>query len=216
MASRIIHLAVADALEQHLEVRDRNRFRLGSIVADAKMDSVLRNAPHFLRRLPDGRVCYGLSEFLRLYGDRLPEDELYLGYYLHLIQDAEYRRYMYMEHGWDATTPGNVEKLHSDYRKINRYVIARHSLENDISAPADFEAEEINRLFGFDLGAFLAALQGDFDCDEKGEYFFFTPEMAEEFIVRAAEVCLHEVEALRMGLPLYDEVSKAWGGKSGT
>ncbi len=216
MASRIIHLAIAHLLCARAEIGDKHRFLMGSIIPDAKMDSVLRNAPHFLRHLPDGRICYGLREFLALYGDRLRDDEFYLGYYLHLIQDAEYRRYMYSERGWNAHTPSNVEKLHADYRKINRYLIDKFGLENTLLSPAGFEDEDVCRRFGFDLGAFLDALQGDFQNAEAGEYFFFTPGHAEGFIARALEACLRELEALQSGLPLYDEEARAWGGEKGT
>ena len=52
----------------------------------------------------------------------MKKDDLYLGYYLHLIQDMLYRRVMYGEHGWNSSVPGNVEKLHRDYEILNEYV----------------------------------------------------------------------------------------------
>ena len=216
MASRIIHLSIAELICKSVEITDKKRFLMCSIVPDAKMDSALRNAPHFLRHLPGGRICYGLKEFLALYGNRLGADDLYLGYYLHLLQDAEYRRYMYSERGWNALAPGHVEKLHGDYRKINRYLIDKFGLENTLLSPAGFEDEDVCRRFGFDLEPFLAALQGDFENVETGEYVFFTPGHAEEFIARALDTCLRELETLQKGLPLYDEEAKAWGGENGT
>ena len=216
MASRIIHLTIAELICNSIEISDRKRFLMGSVIPDAKMDCVLRNAPHFLRCLPDGRICYGLKEFLALYGDRLLDDDFYLGYYLHLIQDAEYRRMMYSERGWNSNTPGNVDKLHGDYRKINRYLVHKYALENALLSPVGFEEEDVCRRFGFDLGTFLAALQGDFECCERGEYVFFTPEHADDYITRALGACLHELDALHNSLPLYDEEAKAWGGEKGT
>jgi len=216
MASRVIHLAIAGLICSRAEISDSRRFLMGSIIPDAKMDSVLRNEPHFLRRLEGGKVCYGLKAFLALYGDRILSDDFYLGYYLHLIQDAEYRRFMYGERGWNSHTPGYVEKLHADYRKINRYLIEEFALENTLRSPAGFEDEDICLRFGFDLAAFLDALEEDFHCDENGEFSFFTPEHADGFIARALEVCLQELEALRGGLPLYDEEAKGWGGENGT
>ena len=216
MASRIIHLTIAELICRQADIGNKQRFFMGSIIPDAKMDRVLRNGPHFLRSLPDGRLCYGLKEFLGLYGDKLAGDELYLGYYLHLIQDTEYRRYMYMERGLNALSPGNVDRLYGDYRNINRYLIQKYGLENPMFSPADFENVDVCRRFEFDLPAFLGELGGDFLCRDTGEYVFFTPEYTEEFIDRAFRVCMEELEALAKGRTLYDEEEKAWDGNKGT
>lgn len=211
MASRLIHLAVAQEILKSENIRDDARFCLGSILPDAKIDSSLRAAPHFQTVLPNGLITYELKRYLSLYRDRLERDELYLGYYLHLIQDMVYRRFMYALPNWDARVPGNVEKLHSDYRKINGYIIESRRLENGVTAPPDFSAEDINRRFDFDIQRFLAELDGDFKTVQEGEYHFFTPQMADEYISLAVEACLHELKALREGLELYDEVKMAWG-----
>ncbi len=68
------------------------------------------------------RYTYDLEFFRDRYGKYMEKDDLYLGYYLHLIQDMLYRRFMYGEHGWNSSVPGNVEKLHRDYEILNEYV----------------------------------------------------------------------------------------------
>ncbi|MBE7017423.1 MAG: hypothetical protein E7420_04620 [Ruminococcaceae bacterium] len=211
MASRIIHLAVADALLQEFEIDNIARFRLGSILPDAKIDSLLRAAPHFQTVLPSGLITYRLSEFLSLYGKRIKEDSLYLGYYLHLIQDVFYRRYMYSLPHWDARIPENIKQLHSDYRKINRYIIESRALKNGISLPADFSSEDINLRFDFDAAGFLRELEKDFTNIYEGEYHHFTPEMADEYLSIAIDACRKELRAIRKGLPLLDEIKMAWG-----
>lgn len=211
MASRLIHLAVADEILKTVHVENTSRFRLGSILPDAKIDSALRAAPHFQIMLPNGLITYELKRYLALFGERMKWDELYLGYYLHLIQDMVYRRFMYALPCWDARVPENVEKLHSDYRKINRYIIESRVLQNGICTPKNFHDELINRRFDFDIQGFLAELKADFEIVQGGEYHFFTPQMADEYITLAAETCLRELKALREGLELYDEVKMAWG-----
>lgn len=52
-------------------------------------------------------------------------DDLYLGYYLHLVQDICYRHFVYDKYKWNPMIPGNVEKLHKDYSIINIYVATR-------------------------------------------------------------------------------------------
>lgn len=211
MASRIIHLAVADALLQEFEIDNSARFRLGSILPDAKIDSHLRAAPHFQTVLPNGLITYKLREFLSLYGKKMEEDSLYLGYYLHLIQDIFYRRYMYALPRWDARIWENVLQLHSDYRKINRYIIESRSLENGILLPEDFSTEDINLRFDFDMTGFLRELEGDFTSIGGGEYRHFTPQMADEYLAIAIEACRKELRSIREGLPLLDEIKMAWG-----
>ncbi len=211
MASRLIHLAVADRLLSEVNIDDPARFRLGSILPDAKIDSALRAAPHFQTVLPNGLVTYELRRYLELYGERMASDSLYLGYYLHLIQDMVYRRFMYALPYWDARIPENIVRLHSDYRKINHYIIESRGLKNGITAPEDFDHEDINLRFNFDIHRFLSELEADFEIIQEGEYHHFTPEMAEEYLKQAEDACLHELKALREGLPLCDEIAMAWG-----
>lgn len=211
VASRLIHLAVADAILEEFDIPDKVRFRLGSILPDAKIDSSLRAAPHFQKILPNGLISCDLSKFRSLYGARLLSDSLYLGYYLHLIQDMVYRRYMYAIPNWDARVQENIIKLHSDYRKINRYIIDTRGIKNDISAPEDFATEDVNLRFGFDIDRFLSELEKDFLIVQEGEYHHFTPEMAEEYLEKAIEVCRKELIALGEGLPLLDETKMVWG-----
>ena len=211
MASRLMHLAVAETILARESISDPARFRLGSILPDARIDSALRAAPHFQRRLPNGLITCGLKRYMELFGDRVLQDGLYLAYYLHLLQDMVYRRYMYALPFWDARIPENIRRLHSDYRKLNRYIIESRKLKNSIIAPADFSGEAITQMFDFDIEGFLHELQNDFELSQEGEYHVFTPQMAEEFIAIAAEVCINELKALRNGLPIYDEEAMAWG-----
>lgn len=211
MASRLIHLAAADGILREFHIDDPARFRLGSILPDAKNDSSLRAAPHYQIVLPNGLITYELSRFRAEFGDKMSSDSLYLGYYLHLIQDAVYRRFMYALPRWDARVPENIRQLHSDYRKINRYIIDSRGVKNGISAPVDFQQEAIQQRFDFDIAVFLRELDNDFIQTQEGEYHHFTPKMADEYLSLATEACRREIRALRGDLPLYDELKMAWG-----
>ena len=211
LASRLIHLAVADALLKEFPIDDPARFRLGSILPDAKNDSRLRAAPHYQISLDDGLLTYDLDLFRKQFGSRIKSDSLYLGYYLHLIQDMVYRRFMYALPHWDARIWENVLQLHSDYRKINHYLIESRSMVNGIEAPEDFDSEAINLLFEFDISVFLRELQKDFEIIQEGDYHHFTPKMADEYLSLAIEACRREMEAMQKGLPLCDQLSMTWG-----
>ena len=211
MASRILHLALAEELLKEFDIPDRRRFRFGSILPDAKIDSLLRAAPHFQKALANGLITYALQDFLSLYGEKMKTDSLYLGYYLHLIQDIIYRRYMYALPYWDARITENIAQLHSDYRKLNRYIIESRRLENNILLPEDFPEEDINLRFEFDAVGFLRELDGDFKNIHEGEFIHFTPSMADEYLALALDACRNELRAIKEGLPLLDEIEMAWG-----
>ena len=211
MASRLMHLAVAEMLLKSEYISDPMRFRLGCILPDAKIDSALRDAPHFHRQLPNGLVTCGLKSFLELFGERCLSDDLYLGYYMHLIQDMVYRRYMYDLPHWDARIEENVRMLHADYRRLNHYIIETRLPSNNVTAPEGVKGEGINLMFEFDIERFLHELQLDFEIVAEGDFQVFTAAMAEDFFSLAYKACHQELKALREGLPIYDEEKMAWG-----
>ena len=70
--------------------------------------------------------------------------------------------------------------------------------------------EIIYSLYPFDVMRLLDDLQHDFaeNCD--GEIFFFTKSLADEFITKAADVCVKEMAALRDGNFCIDAYEWAW------
>ena len=70
-------------------------------------------------------VCIDFELFRSKYGELMKTDDLYLGYYLHLVQDICYRHFVYDKYKWNPMIPGNVEKLHKDYSIIKIYVATR-------------------------------------------------------------------------------------------
>jgi protein tyrosine/serine phosphatase len=137
-------------------------------------------------------------------------DDLYLGYYLHLVQDICYRHFVYDKYKWNPMIPGNVERLHKDYSIINYYVAEHYGLKNDIAAPAGFENEEINSIATFDVNWLVESMAGYFEKVEDEDIFFFTREMADEYIAEAVELCANELEALAKGGKLIESYDNAW------
>ncbi len=52
-------------------------------------------------------------------GEQMKTDELYLGYYLHLIQDIFYRRYVYSEHHFNSS----IQRMLKDCIRIMKIQI---------------------------------------------------------------------------------------------
>lgn len=201
MASRILHLAVAEKLMKQVPVKDTKRFRLGVLLPDAYCDNVPKADSHLkIRICGDSKKTYDLQKFQNRFGVQLENDELYLGYYLHLVQDLVFRRLVYEKYKWNPRVSGNVERLWNDYTLINPYIVTSYGLDNNLSMPDDFDEEEIQTIYPFDVDTLVANLNADFKREVRNEdAFFFTKEMADEFIENATAACIAEMDALRRG-----------------
>ena len=160
---------------------------------------------------------YDLTGFRKQYGAALKRDPLYLGYYLHLIQDLMFRQFVYITHKWDPLPAGNVERLHRDYAILNSYIIEKYRLAFDAEVPPQMEKEPLLSGCKYNLKGFFLELQADFCQTAEGELFFFQKEMADEYIALSLPVCRAEWNALQRGSGFLDETALAWPipGRSG-
>lgn len=214
MASRIMHLAVAKKLLAEYPAKDINRFLVGVILPDVYNNPMEQDNSHFKETVcEDTKRTYDLTKFRELFGGKVKTDDLYLEYYMHLVQDLVYRRFVYKEHHWNPKLPGNVDRLHNDYALLNTYVVGRYLLTDDLRIPQGFAEEELNQRFRFDLGRFLQEMKRDFQPYDNGKIFFFTEEMADTFIEIAVEVCREELKALQSGGALLDEMEYTWSSE---
>ncbi|MBR6477612.1 MAG: hypothetical protein IKS85_04105 [Lachnospiraceae bacterium] len=207
MASSIIHLAITEKVTEGLKIKDLNRLRLGSVLPDG---AVHVNG-HMKIRICDGtRSTYDLEAFRRIFGERMKEDDLYLGYYLHLVQDLIFRRFVYTVYNWDPLPPGNVERLYRDYTITNAYVIQKYGLEKTMLQPISLSGEPILELGPFDVEELVGRIQNQFQPVEDTGIFFFTRKMADEFIEMAVAPCLEELKALADGKPGLGSAEWSW------
>lgn len=207
MASRMIHLAITDLISKEYEYKDKNRLALGSVLPDAATSG----NSHLKICINDGmKKTYDLTGFRSGFLPKILEDDLYLGYYLHLVQDLFFRDFVYDQYQWDPLPSGNVERLHNDYALINQYVIQKYALSNTITVPVSFEEEPLNKLASFSIYEFLTDMKADFQSHLTGTTFFFTKEMADEFIAYACEKCKREIYSLFHDLDCLDERALAW------
>ena len=207
MASRIIHLAITDRISKKYSYKDKNRLELGSILPDA----VTSGNSHLKISIADGtKKTYDLTGFRSRFLPKILQDDLYLGYYLHLVQDLYFRDFVSNRYHWNPLPPGNVERLHDDYALINQYVIQKYALSNTITVPVSFDEEPLNRLGCFSIHEFLNDMKTDFQSRPTGTIFFFTKEMADEFIAYACGKCEQEIYSLFSNLDCLDERTLAW------
>ena len=210
MASSIIHLAVTNELTKRHEFKDIDRLKFGAILPDAG-DGIISHLKKSV--CGQSKKTYDFERFRAEFGKLMKIDDLYLGYYLHLVQDLCYRHFVYGRYNWDPSIPGNVEKLHKDYSIINNYVVSKYHLRNNVTIPADFENEAINGICVFNTDWLMAVMAEYFKPTSEHEIFFFTREMADEYIKEATEACLAELNALKMGRGLISSFESAWDNK---
>ncbi len=211
MASRIMHLAIANEIEKQISIRDFERFQVGSILPDAYANGVSTAESHLKIKInKQTQNTYKLSYFRERYQEELKHDSLYLGYYMHLVQDILFRHFVYDDYKWDPVPKGNIKRLHKNYGLINKYVIKQYGLTEKIDISEKLKPEKIMEIYPFDLEQLAKNLQNDFHVPYDGEIFFFTEEMADEYIVRATKKCLEEIEAIQKGMHIIDEEKYAW------
>ena len=212
MASRVMHLAIAGEILKTVPIGDIERFRLGIVLPDAYKHNIQSATDSHLKyTIADGtKKTYNLAWFRKTYAEQLKNDSLYLGYYLHLIQDIVFRYFVYSLHNWDPQPQGNIARLHNDYKLLNRYVIGKYSLSDTLLVPDTISQEPIFDIYPFDTAQLCADFRSDFEEYANGAAFFFTQEMADAFITTATEKCLSEIRALQRGQSVIDETEWAW------
>ena len=213
MAQRTIHYLLGEELIG-LGIKDVDRFRVGNLLPDAIEDLVYRDRTHYQREtLRDGQtVRYSDFEgFRRGFAPLVETDGLYLGYYMHLVEDACYRIF------WNRNriaprdlTRAEVAVLHSDYHLLNRYIVSRYRIRDEIVFPADFETEPIRRIYPFLLRDFLAEMRGDFCENVQGTTHYLTEELLERFLAEARGVCREALRRILEGREPLDPVSLSW------
>lgn len=207
MASSIMHYAITCELIKRKKFKNPDRLKLGSILVDAGCNG---NSHMKISVAGGHKKTYDLDGFRSIYGELMKKDDLYLGYYLHLIQDIIYRHFVYDKFHWNPLIPGNVEKLHKDYAICNYYVVKKYNLKNEIVLPSDFEKELINQISAFNLDKLVQDMNSYFVPMEDDDIFFFTREMADEYIAEAVEYCSQELDKLASKRECADGYQLAW------
>lgn len=203
MASSIIHYAITCELIKRRQFNNPDRLKLGSILVDAGYNG---NSHMKISVAGGHKNTYDLDGYRMIYGELMKQDDLYLGYYLHLIQDIIYRHFVFDKYHWNPLIPGNVEKLHRDYSIGNFYVVQKYNLKKEVTIPVDFDNEPINQICSFDIDRLVKSMNSYFVPMEDEDIFFVTKEMTDEYIAEAVEYCLGElnnIDGQREGVDCY-------------
>lgn len=207
MASRIIHLAIAKEITKEYQIKNADRFYLGSVLPDA----ALTKAAHFNKYIENNsKKTHNLTEFRNMYLNKILYDDLYLAYYLHLLEDIVFRYFMYTIIGYEPRPEGNIDKLHYDYKLINRYVIDKYRLDDCIRVPENIMEEPFMNDYQFNVYEFIDRMKKDYTDKLQGKTCFFTESMADKYIEMSVHKCLDEIEAVFNTYDYFNEDEYAW------
>ena len=160
MASSLMHYAITDKILQLFPMHDGARLRFGAVLPDA---SVNKRKTHFrVYNEKLGIRLYNLEAYRAQFGERMQKDDLYLGYYLHLIEDALYRKILYDTFGWNPYTPESTARMHHDYTLLNRHFIQKYNIRDDLAVPENFPQEPIFAFEPFDAEGLLRSIHQNF------------------------------------------------------
>lgn len=194
MAQRTVHYLLGEILLND-GIGSPNRFRMGNLLPDAYPDPEIRRTTHYIVTLPadtsSSRIQYSDFEaFRRQFSHEISKDTLYLGYYMHLIEDACFRVF-WKENGLQGRIKSaeDIRLLHRDYHLLNACIVNKYHLSNLIKPISGLEQEPINQIYPFCIKSFLEEFDHDFSECPQGATTYLTPIMLDRFILDASEIC---------------------------
>jgi len=207
MASSTVHLAITEELIRRRPFKNPDRLRFGSVLPDFRKEG---NSHFFLYPCGGWKKTYDFVGFRERFATQMRQDDLHLGYYLHLLQDLGYRHFVYDRYNWNPRIEGNVDRLHNDYSLVNPHIVAKYHLADTMPVPEDFDREPLFEVAAFDLDTFQKNMHEFLTQKPEGEIFFFTREMSDAFIAESVESCLAELDRMERGEPLTSGYDNAW------
>jgi len=203
----MMHLAAAYCLAPRIDPPQRERFFLGSVIPDA-LPKFEGHYQKFFDLDNATRKTYDLAGFRERFGDRL-RDGLYLGYYMHLVEDLVFRDHLYHEVGY-VPSEEKTPRLHKDYTLLNPYFSDKYGIKAVPGIPGDIADEPLAAGQFEVIKDFIADMHRDLTERPRGECVYYTKAIAEEFLRRAVDVCGRELNAFEGKGGHIDEHSLSW------
>ena len=194
-----------------MKLSDKKRFLLGSILPDA-IEPDFRNASHFKIKTVTHKY-FDFESFRNEYFSLILHDDLYLGYYMHLVEDAFYRAFFYTDCFTMPHTREEVPILHQDYHILNSYIIQKYHIQNILGDTFSLENEPLCHIAPFAIDKFLSELANDFTEQTKGTTVFLTESMLDEYVKTYIPLAIEEVNSIKNGGSSLNALNYAWPAK---
>ena len=195
MAQRMIHYAIAKKVIEKGLIIDKERFIIGSLIPDShNHNKEERKKTHFML-IENNRKTYDFDTFFEKYKKEILNDDLYLGYYIHLVTDAVYRVFLYHKKGLNQKRkePDFINKIYHDYHALNKIIIKEYELEKikiDVSQiPNEWNLTTLDNLEN--------EISSDFQDQLQEPFNYFSYELLKEVMDFIIDVVVKEVENVR-------------------
>ena len=208
MAQRTVHYLFGEMISNQIILTDKKRFLLGSILPDA-IDVSYRNTTHYKVKT-DTHKYLDFDAFRNIYFDQILHDDLYLGYYMHLVEDAFYRTYIYNDRFTMPRTRDEVPVLHNDYHILNSYIVKKYGITNILGNTFSLENEPLCEIAPFLIDEFLWEMAYDFSEQTEGNTVFLTENMLDEYIKTYIPLAIEEATCIRSGSTILRATDYAW------
>ena len=196
MAQRLIHYLLGEIFSEEIELKNKKRFLLGSIMSDAYMNLKDRDKTHFANRTEE-TTYFDFNLFREKFDRQINEDSLYLGYYMHLVEDVFYRQFIHRDEFRITKSQKEISMLHNDYHILNSYIVSKFNCQNILQEKINLDSEKIMEIAEFRIEGFLKDFAGDFSDKTQGETVFITENMLDQFIEEYVPVMLEELRAVK-------------------
>lgn len=215
MAQRTIHILFATLLSDKIELYDKNRFLIGSILPDAYINPTDRKIAHFIKYTSDENCLYfNFHEFLEKFQSNIIDDDLYLGYYAHLVEDAFYRYFLYYEKNFMTNIKSyKLDILHNDYHILNSYITKKYVLPAYLELPKDYEKEALNGITEFDVKQIVQDYRNDIVELSNEKTVLLTEDMLEEFVLKYIDIIADELCSVRNAHSKLNVLDYKWENK---
>lgn len=215
MAQRTIHMLLALMVSQRTKIKDPARFFLGNLLPDSFSLPENRKKAHFIKHIEsENTVYFDFHAFFEKYKRDIAKDDLYLGYYAHLVTDAFYRYFIYYEKDFmSRVSRADLTIMHEDYNVLNAYINEKYNLPADIKVPEDFRLEKINDITEFRTEEFIEEYRNDLRTPAGGRTRLLTESMLDEFVDSYLYGLINELECAMAGETVLDPKNYKWENK---
>lgn len=204
MPSRMIHYLVAEEVAKQVEIKNRNRFKIGSLCPDmSSREDESKHLTHFMEILGEKKGLNWLN-FTSKYRKEMKQDDLYLGVLCHLITDG-----VWFHDVMNTQIRSKVksreerqplyQKGYADFHRLNYILKNEFALKHHLEDDRDIELDGLRMDLYDDV---VQGLYRDFYMDpiaEKGELEIYNYDISLECIRLCIKECIKAIDAFRKG-----------------
>ena len=204
MPSRMIHYLIAEKVAEQVKIENQNRFKLGSLCPDMSCrEDASKHRTHFWEIHEDSKGG-NWQTFVSRYGEKMKQDEMYLGVLCHLITDTVwFHEIMETQIRSKVKTKEERQAMYqrgyADYHRLNNILRKEFNLVYHLEEDRDLELEGLCPELYDEV---VQGLYHDFYDDpaaEKEELEIYKYDISMECIQLCIRECVNAITAFRSG-----------------